>query len=315
MAGALHTPVPQESGHTIFYLAGEDTPADRHNVALLARLARRSTTPLSVEIFYHRPLQLSNWAEATGSLRYRRLRSGSEFVLAERLATARTECVLFFSFSVFAHSEDLWRLLGHAVREPFTLVLPSGVLADRGEPRWTFALRSARTDLARYTGSPDQPAIMAINRRLLGKYPTGQRTGLLLRKFYADLLRGQQSPAPLLLTGRSRVFAARGSAWLSTLRNTVFAYRAWRANRQFPWWFSYRHPLFLVAQLGFYLSILVLPASMRGSLLLLLFSVATTTPYCFGGLSREIRTLFSNVRRPAAFLRCMGARLILYLIG
>lgn len=315
MAGALHTPVSHEPGHTIFYLAGEDTAADRHNAALLARLARRSTTPLYIEIFYHRPLQLSNWALATGDLRYTRLRSTSEFVLAERIAAARTETVLFFNFMIFAHGEDLWRLLGHAAREPFALVLPAGTLYDRGETAWTFALRSARADLARYTGSPEQPAIIAMNRSLLRQNAARPGAGLLLRKFYADLLSGQQSPVPLLLKGRSRMFASTAAAWLPTLRNTVFAYRAWRETRQFPWWFSYRHPLFLVAQLGVYTSLLVLPASLEGSVILLLFSVATTLPYFFSGLWREIGICFSNVRRPAASLRRLAARLVLYLIG
>ncbi|HMY10772.1 MAG TPA: hypothetical protein PKC74_04070, partial [Turneriella sp.] len=75
------------------------------------------------------------------------------------------------------------------------------------------------------------------------------------------------------------------------------------------------HPLFLVAQLGVYTSLLVLPASLEGSVILLLFSVATTLPYFLSGLWREIGIWFSNVRRPAASLRRLAARLVLYLIG
>ncbi len=315
MAGALQSPVAHEPGHTIYYLAGEDSAADRHNIALLARIARRSTTPLGVEIFYHRPLKLSNWTLKTGSLRYVRLRSASEFVLAERIAGVRTEAIIFLSHRIFAHSEDIWRLLGYAAREPFAMLQPCGVLPDRGDKAWTFALQSARFDLARYTGSPDQPAIIALNLRLLGQHSGRRSTSFLLRKFYADLISGKGSRAPLMLTGRSRALAPTAATWLPTLRNTISAYRTWRTARQFPWWFSYRHPLFIVAQLGAYASLLILPVSIRGSFILLLFVVGTTLPYFLSGLQLCARTAFRNWRRTPALLRRMGARLVLYLIG
>lgn len=316
MAAALHTPNSHaEPGHTIFYLAGEDTAADRHNTALLARIARRSTTPVQVEIFHHRPLQLSNWARETGNLRYTRLRSASDFVLAERIVAARTDSVLYFSFRIFAHAEDLWLLLGHSRREPYALALPGRALRGRNETAWNFALRSARLALARYTGSPGEPAILAVNRTLLRQQTERQATGLLLRKFYADLLNGAETPAPLLLRGRNLAIEARPALWLTTLRQAFFAFSVWRDSHQFPWWFSYRHPLFLVAQLGFYMALLVLPASAQGSLLLLLFSLGTTLPYLCRGLLHEISLWFNGRRRPVDLLRHTAAKLILYLVG
>jgi hypothetical protein len=315
MAGAQATPVFYQPGHTIFYLASEDTVADRHNIALLARIAARSTTPLNVEIFYDRPLKLGNWAEATGSLRYRRLRSTADFVLAERIAGANTECVLFFNFLVFAHSEDLWRLLGHVQREPFTLLLPGKILPQRGMNAWRTALLAARLDLLHYADSPNRPAILALNRRLLHKSTQQPEKGLLRRKFYADILSGQSLIQPLRLHGRSRVVAMPDAQWLTTGKNTVRAWRTWRSHRRFPWWFTYRHPLFVVSQLSFYIALLVLLATFRGSVILFLFAIGLTLPYFCRGFLHGVRTWFRNVRRLAALLPLMGARLVLYLIG
>lgn len=316
MAGALYTPDSLTGpGHTIFYLAGEDGAADRHNTTLLARIAQRSTTPLHIEIFYHRPLQLNNWAVEAGNVRYTRLRSASEFAIAERIAAAHTESVLFFDFRLLAHPEDIWRLLGHSTREPYALALPGETLRSRGETAWNFALRSARFDLACYTGSPGESAIVAVNRTLLRQKSGRQTNGLLLRKFYADLLGGTETPAPVLLRGRSRTIEARPAKWLTALRNTLIAFRTWRDGHRFPWWFSHRYPLFVVAQLGFYTALLALPVSAKGSLLLLLFTTGTTTRYFFGGLFRALNSSFRTKRRLTAGLQRMAARLLLYLIG
>ncbi|MFZ5629067.1 MAG: hypothetical protein ACOY5B_08045 [Spirochaetota bacterium] len=304
-----------EPGHTIFYLAGEDSAADRHNTALLARIARLSTTPVHIEIFYHRPLQLSNWAIETGNVRYTRLRSASEFALAERIAAARTQSVLYFNFMLLVHAEDIWLLLGHTSREPYALALPGNTLASRGEGTWSFALRSARFDLSRYTGSHSEPAIIAVNRNLLQQKSGRQSSGLLLRKFYADLLSGAESPAPLLLRGRSYAIEARPALWLTTLRNTVFAFNTWRDSQRFPWWFSHRHPLFLVAQLSFYAALLVLPVSATGSHILALFTLGTTLPYFLRGFLRAMAASLRNGRHTPVFLRRTAARMLLYLIG
>lgn len=316
MAGALNTPdALTQPGHTIFYLTGEDSAADRHNTTLLARIAQRSTTPLRIEIFYHRPLQLSNWAVEAGNVRYTRLRSASEFVLAERIAAARTESVLFFNYRILAHSEDIWRLLGHSNREPYALALPGKTLRSRQETAWGFALRSARFDLACYTGSPGEPAIVAVNRTLLRRQSGRQTSGLLLRKFYADLLSGTGTPAPLLLRGRSLAVEARPAMWLTTTSNTLIALHIWRDKHYFPWWFSYRHPLFVVAQLSFYTALLVLTVSAKGSLLLLLFTTGTTLRYFCRGFLHTLRKGFRRTTLLSAGLLRLPARLLLYLIG
>lgn len=301
--------------HTLFYLAGEDTAADRHNIALLARVARRSTTPLHVEIFYHRPLQLSNWALDTGNLRYSRLRSASDFVLAERIAAARSTSVLFLDYRVLAHADDLWSLLGYTPRCAFVIVQPQRTQRRRSETGFAFALRSARHDLARYAPGPREPRLVGVNKALLARQTPGQPAGLLQRKLYADLMSGAQGGEPLALAGRSRVFESQPPLWLAMLRNNLFALRVWHSTWHFPWWFSYRHPLFLVAQLGFYFALLVLPVSPRGFLLLSLFVPAITLPYFFGGFVRALPACFTRVERAFFFLQRVAARVLLYLIG
>jgi hypothetical protein len=316
MTGARNSTASHaEPGHTIFYLAGEDTAADRHNIALLGRIVPRSTTSIHVEIFHHRPLQLNNWARERGHLRYVRLRSDSEFVLAERIVAARTDSVLYLSFRTFAHADDLWQLLAYSARTPYTLALPGHTLRNRMETGWNFALRSARLDLARYTGSPDEPAMVAIHKTLLQQKTARRVTGLLLRKFYADVLNGADAPRPLLLQGRSRQIEARKVLWLTTLRHTLFALRIWRDNRQFPWWFSYRHPLFVVAQMGFYTFLLLLPLSPGQSLILLAFTLSLTLPYFLRNMLSDILSTLRRPRHSCLVLAKLAARFLLYLIG
>lgn len=318
MAGGLDTTDSRaDPGHTIFYLAGEDTAADRHNIPLLARIAARCSTPLRVEVFYHRPLKLSNWALEAGSVRYTRLRSASDFVLAERIAASGTECVIFFNWMVLAHAEDLWRLLGHTAREPYVLALPGNTVGGSHETAWQLALRSARFDLARYTGSARQPVLTALNKTLLNEKSVREPKGLLLRKFYADLLDGTtvRKPIPRLLKGRSLEAAAPSPGWLATFTSTLLAWQIWREVKSFPWWFSYRHPLFLVAQLSFYMALLVLPVSAKGCLLLILFSFGITLRYASGGALRAMRSAIRSARRIRATLLRAAARVLLYIIG
>jgi hypothetical protein len=316
MTGARHSTVSHaESGHTILYLAGEDTAADRHNIALLERLVPRSTNRIHAEILYQRPLQLSSFASESGHLRYVRLRSDSEFVLAERIVAARTDSVLYFSFRTFAHADDLWQLLAYSARTPYTLALPDSALRNRNESSWSFALRSARLHLARYTGSPDESAMVAMNKMLLQQQTARRASGLLLRKFYADLIHTIEAPRPLLLKGRSRQIEARKPLWLKTLRHTLMAYRIWRDSRQFPWWFSYRHPLFVVAQMGFYAFLLLLPLSPRQSLILLAFSLSLSLPYFLRNMLSDIVSTLHRPRDACLVIFKLAARFLLYLIG
>lgn len=282
---------------------------------LLARLTERATYRIAVEILYtgaRKPTM-----PAKNNMRLSRLNSATDFALAARILGAATECVLLFDARILAHPHDIWQLLGFAERHALVCLYPRNSVGVEHESAWHFALRAARFDLAQFVGaSPtNQPAMFAFNLPLLQKNMGRGGQGFLAQKYYADLLRGEHTISPLLLRGKSRDANRKPLPWLALWRNTVSAYKIWRDQGLFPYWFSYKSPLFLVAQAAFYLALLVVPLSLRGSLLLASFAVALTLPFYLHGAIALWRTIIYNRRAfPAILLRVL-ARTLLYLIG
>lgn len=249
-----------------------------------------------------------------------RLNSASHFSLASRILEAKTECVLFFDARILAHPHDLWRLMGFSERHAISYLYPQNVVRTEHEGRWHFALRAARFDLWQFVGAPPniKPAIIALNLPLVDKamHRAGRSGhGLLAQKYGADLLRGYHAHIPLLLYGKSRDVTNNSPPWLALSRCTVTASKIWRQEGLFPYWFSYKNPLFLVAQMAFYLALLVTPLTMRGTLLFAGFALALSLPFYLRGFGTFMRNIVHNrTALPAALMR-LAARTLLYLIG
>lgn len=249
-----------------------------------------------------------------------RLNSASHFALAARILEAKTECVLFFDARIFAHAHDLWQLMGFSERHAISYLYPQNLARTEYEGRWHFALRAACFDLWQFVGAPPdiKAAIVALNLPLLDKAMGREGRsghGLLAQKYGADLLRGYHAHVPLLLYGKSRDVTNSSPPWLALLRNTVAASKIWRQEGFFPYWFSYKNPLFLVAQMAFYLALLVTPLTVRGALLFTGFALALSLPFYLRGFSTFMRNIIRNRGALSAALMRFAARTLLYLIG
>jgi len=300
-------------GLVIFYRASAVfDPAsriDRHNIRLLKRVVQKSTTAISLEILYHEPLRLSDWAEPLHNVRYVRLRSGEDYPLAERIANTDAAAVVFFDTSLLLHHDDVWFLLGRRMRSPFSALAPRRALRRPGERSWSFYLREARCSLTHYLypQSIFAARAFAIQKPLLLSHFVIKAGSFHERVAWLDIVKAQDRVAPSVHRARSAdTSAPERLMLLETLHHTVTALATWRASKKFPYWFNGRSFLFHIAQLAIYFGALVAMVSFHHGLLLMGFAAILVPRYTFANMHwRRV------LKIPAQF----GARLLLLFFG
>lgn len=272
--------------HAILYRSGRDSRVNRANIATLKRVVTKSTTPVSLEIFYHEPLKLLDWAEPHERVRYVKLRSGEDFPIAERMAGQSTDRLLVFDDTLLLSSADVWLLMGLANANAITVLNAVRAVCGEGENLFGLSFRDARLALANYLypqGDFNRHAF-AINRPLL--LSSRAAAGSLSEKLtYRDLLRSLTNLPPNRQTAHS-VAVRQGEDYplLQSGFRTVEAFMHWKKQRQFPWWFSARAPLFHVAQLAAYYGALVSFLSPKSGLIVFLFAILITPQFFFARL-------------------------------
>lgn len=268
-------------------------------------MIRKSTTAASLEIYYHEPVKLLDWAEPHEGVRYVRLRSGEDFPFAERIAAAATDTVLTLGDSLLLNATDVWRLMGLADRNPVVVLDARHAFKRPGESLIAFLWRSARFALRNYLyprGSVNGHAF-AIHKGLMGKSQQGFRE----KKSYYDYLQAVSPGEPQIIRGESfEVMQAERMPLLSTGATTVAAVKSWNTEKKFPYWFSGSFLLFHVAQLAVYYGALVCFISPKASLIVFLFAALITPKYFFTHLPW---------RRPHHALAQLTARFLLYFVG
>lgn len=275
----------------------------------MKRVIAKSTTRAALEIYYHEPGKLLNWAEPRENVRYVRLRSGDNFPLAERIAAVSSETVLVFSDSLLLKAADVWHLMGLSERNAVVVLDSFQARRRPGELLWIFFWRKARLTLKNYLyplGTMGNHAF-ALNKKLLSAEQGIALQSFQERKKYADFLRAIYPAKPEIMTGVSfATNAAEATTLLGTGAATVEAIRRWNAEKKFPYWFSGRFLIFHVAQLAAYYGALVAFISPKASLIVFLFAALITPAYFFARLPW---------RRPHHALAQLGARFLLYFLG
>jgi hypothetical protein len=296
--------------HTLLYRAANDSRIDRWNIALLKRIIRKSTTPASLEVYYHEPAKLLDWAEPHEGVRYIRLRSGEHFPFAERIAAATTDTVVVFDDSLLLAAADVWRLMGLAERNSIVQLDTTRTHRRPGESTVNFLWRAARMALKNYLypqGAVTGHAF-AIHKKLLNDTQKIRLSSFHEKKNYSDYLQAIVPQKAEIIRGDSfAVNQGTPQPLLGTGAATVSALRTWNAEKKFPDWFSGRFLLFHVAQLAAYYGALVFYISPKASLIVFLFAAAITPQFLFKALPLW--------RRPHHALAQTGMRFLLYFVG
>lgn len=300
-------------GLVIFYRASAVyDPAsriDRHNIRLLKRVVQKSTTAIALDILYHEPLRLTDWAEPMDSVRYVRLRSGEDYPLAERIAKTDATAIALFDSSLLLHHDDIWLLSGLAMRSSFSALAPRRALRRPGEISWNFYLREARCMLSEYLypKSIFTARAFAIQKSLLLARCTIKLGSFSEKMAWLDLLKIQDNAEVAVYRARSAdTSLPKRLTLLETLRRTRDALAIWRAAKTFPHWFSGRSFLFHTAQLSFYLGALVAMVSFAHGLLLIGFAALLVPQYTFTNM---------RWRRALKIPAQLGARFLLLFFG
>lgn len=283
----------ETSHHTILYRSGLNPRVDRSNINLFQRVTVKSTTPVFVEIFYHEPLRLSEFAAPQERMRFVKLRSGEDFPVAERLRNATTDCVLVLHGDLLYAAQDIWRLLGLASRKPLSSLTIARSFVDE---------RPSLTAYLEPEGKFEGRAF-AINQKL---FPQSLRS-FEQKIDYWQLLRSFAKISSHTVLAKSieitRSFPTR---WLESLAVTIAALRRWKAEKQLPREFSTRRLLFHVAQIATYLAAMVALLSPVRGLVLFAFAIAITPQFFLKNL---------KWRRLTVMMKQLTGRLSLYLVG
>lgn len=271
---------PTVTQHAILYRSGRDSRVNRANIATLKRVISKSTTPAILEIYYHEPLKLSDWALPHERVRYVKLRSGEDFPVAERMAQQTTDRLLVFDDALLISAADVWLLMGLAATHAVTVLRTERSVTNEGENLPGACFRGARLALVNYlypAGDFNRHAF-AINRTLLSPQPGSMHEKIT----YHALLRSLSRFRPHHQNARSvAVRQAEEYPLLHAGFRTVEAFTHWKRHKEFPWWFSARAPLFHVAQLAAYYGALVSFISPGSGLIVFLFAILITPQYFF----------------------------------
>ncbi len=281
--------------HAIIYRSGRDSRVNRANIATLKRVVSKSTTPVSLEIYYHEPLKLLDWAEPHERVCYVRLRSGEDFPVAERMAQQSTDRLLILDDTLLISAADVWLLMGLSNANAVSALRLKRSVTGEGEKPLSMCFREARLCLVNYLypqGDFNRHAF-AINRKLLHVRRAAIPGSLGEKMNYRALLRSLSDLMPGTQTAHS-VAVRHGEEYplLHAGARTLEAFMHWKRHKIFPWWFSARAPLFHVAQLAVYYGALVSFISPASGLIVFLFAVLTTPQYFFTRLKwRQWRVL------------------------
>ncbi|HRP70066.1 MAG TPA: hypothetical protein PLY93_11085 [Turneriella sp.] len=291
--------------HALLYRADvPDSRVDRWNIKLIERIVKKSTTPAIAEIYYYQSTQISSWVVPHENVRFHRLRSGEAFPLAERINQTHADYVLVFDNSTYLSAADIWLLMGLVKMQSVVVVNPTRFAARKNENFWVRQLRHARFALHTYLKRPT-PAMGIFFA--VDKTKMRQTTNFLQKITYADFIRATYKNAPQQIQGQSRS-AAKGTQhdFLETVASTVEALQIWKRDKSFPYWFSHRFLLFIVAQLAVYIGVLAFYIAPLYSLPFFLFAIFITPQFFFAHFSW---------RSPCHALVQGCTRLLLYLIG
>jgi hypothetical protein len=286
---------PTVTQHAILYRSGRDSRVNRANITTLKRVVSKSTTPVSLEIYYHEPLKLLDWAEPHERVRYVKLRSGEDFPVAERMAQQMTDRLLIFDDTLLISAADVWLLMGLSATNAVSALRLSRSVTGEGETPLSMCFREARLCLVNYLypqGDFNRHAF-AINKNLLLAQRPVQPGGLGEKLTYHALLRSLSAFQPKGQAAHS-VAVRHGEEYplLNAGARTVEAFSHWKQHKIFPWWFSARAPLFHVAQLAAYYGALVSFISPASGLIVFLFALLITPQYFFARLQwRQWKTL------------------------
>lgn len=230
---------PTVTQHAILYRSGRDSRVNRANIATLKRIVSKSTTPASLEIYYHEPLKLLDWAEPHERVRYVKLRSGEDFPVAERMSQQATDRLLIFDDTLLISAADVWLLMGLSTTNAVSALRLKRSVTGEGETALGMCFREARLCLVNYLypqGDSNHHAF-AINKNLLLTQP-----GSLGEKLtYHALLRSLSAFQPKAQAAHS-VAVRHGEEYplLNAGARTVEAFLHWKQHKIFPWWFSPR---------------------------------------------------------------------------
>lgn len=307
-----------EGSLEIWYFAGEDTPADRHNIWVLARVVTKSTVPLHAVIFYDRPLRLSNWAWPQENLRFTRRNTLDIGAQAVELAGSKSATAVLCDYRVLLHPQDLWLLLGYGQRFPLVLFWPQRCVRDKNEPLWRFAWRCAATDFRNYLGAhKPQDVLCSFNHRLLPPFSDRPFSKL---KFYHRLLVGKTTLPAERISCRSKAIAAKDYPWLSGVSDLFLALRLWKKEKRFPFWLTSRHFIFPVAQLAMYVATMALWIDVKAALVFAGFAVFLTPCFLFRDATLLLKILFVGhplrwLKRLLFAITLLFFRLLFYFVG
>jgi hypothetical protein len=295
-------------GHTILYRARSDSPVNRYNISLLKRVVDKSTTPIALDIYYHEPIKLSDWAEPHNRTRYIRLRSDLDFPIAEKIVQATSPIVIVLNDNLLLAAGDIWQLLGRSRDEAMTTCTVRRSAKNRSESVISFLLREASLHFSEYSFGKYKTCadMMAINKPLAGIAFNIKSESFAAKKTYVDLLSEIPLSMPAAFSARSRyVESANRRAFMGTWLSCIAAFRFWHRVKRLPDWFSERLLLFLVAQIAVYYAVLVALVSWRASLIVFAFAFLITPGILFRGMN------WLSWRMPGR----LAARMALYLTG
>ena len=278
---------PTVTQHAILYRSGRDSRVNRANIATLKRVVRKSTTPVSLEIYYHEPLKLLDWALPHDRVRYVKLRSGEDFPVAERMSQQATDRLLVFDDTLLISAADVWQLMGLSSAHAVIVLNAKRSVTNERESLPGATFREARLALAGYLypGGYFNRHAFALNKPLLLSKRALQRGSLGEKLTYQELLRSLAGLKPHSQVAHSvAVRQAEEYPLLNAGVRTVEAFTRWKKDKVFPWWFSARAPLFHVAQLAAYYGALVSLISPKSGLIVFLFAIAITPQYFFSRL-------------------------------
>lgn len=275
---------PTVTQHAILYRSGRDSRVNRANISTLKRVISKSTTPVSLEIYYHEPLKLLDWALPHDRVRYVKLRSGEDFPVAERMSQQATDRLLVFDDTLLISAADVWLLMGLSSAHAVTVLNAKRSVTNEREGLPGATFREARLALTGYLypgGSFNRHAFALNKPLLLSKRPL-QRGSLGEKLTYHELLRSLANLKPHSQVAHSvAVRQAEEYPLLNAGVRTVEAFTSWKKDKVFPWWFSPRAPLFHVAQLAVYYGALVSLISPKSALIVFLFAIVITPQYFF----------------------------------
>ncbi|MBV6494175.1 MAG: hypothetical protein LDLANPLL_02201 [Turneriella sp.] len=291
--------------HALLYRAEEpDSRVDRWNIKLIQRVVEKSTTPVVAEIYYHQSTQPSSWVTPNENIRFYRLRSGEAIPLAERIQRVDAEYVLVFDGLMYLCASDIWLLMGLVKAHNTVALTPARFGPLPNENFFIRSVRQAYFALYTYLGRPTPSLGVAF---ALDKLTQEKQSNFIQKVEYADFVRAIYKNTPQQIRGQSRTTAHETRrSYLQCALLTVEAFKVWNRNKIFPYWFSYRFLLFLVAQLAVYIGVLTLYIAPFSSLPLFLFAILITPQFFFSHLSW---------RFPHRALVQVLTRLLLYLVG